>query len=239
MVLPIPLFLCSYGPEGDGRLYGSGVICTEPIAIQIPMLYLCHRRSRAKQTIPWGYYTVRLLFLYCFPLLIGRCMSSRSVIDVHYRILALGQNTVFNMLTETQQYVSSIVYGQLRPPRIWWSEDYESLTIDGETLHLNLFRPGLDQMFQDMWDILFSITGTKERFANKLLSHFTDNLANTTQWYSWLSHGPFSENRYSLLTHLIKYLNLATVDGASRLSWNLPAIRSFFLKCDLLNDNLA
>jgi hypothetical protein len=63
--------------------------------------------------------------------------------------LALGQNTIFKMLTEMQKFTSSVVYGQVCPPKLWWSNDLCKVSVDGETLELDTFRLGIQQMLND------------------------------------------------------------------------------------------
>lgn len=142
------------------------------------------------------------------------------------------------MLTGMQKFVSTIVYNQVRPPQLWWSDNFRKVSIDGETLELDAFRLGIQQMVQDAWKLYDSISGGK-RFANKLPKNFKDDLSNDRHGYSFLSHGPFSTDPKGLLCHLFHDRNLASTDGVGRLSWNVPALRQFFGACDELNDLLA
>jgi hypothetical protein len=142
------------------------------------------------------------------------------------------------MLTGTQKVVSSIVYSQVRPPRLWWSVDFRKVTVDGETLELDTFRSGIQRMFRAAWELYDTISGGR-RFADKLPESFKDDLSNDTHGYSFLSHGPFSTAPDGLLCHLVHDRNLASVDGAGRLSWDTQALRRLFAACDKLNELLA
>jgi hypothetical protein len=142
------------------------------------------------------------------------------------------------MLYETQQFVSSIVYRQVRPPRLWWSDDLTEVTVDGETLNLETFRSGIRLMLDKAWELYDSITGG-QRFTTELPLTFKDELAKDTHGYSFLSHGPFTTTPNALLRYLIQDQNLAAVDGMGRLSWNLPGLRRFFDTADQLNTMLS
>jgi len=156
----------------------------------------------------------------------------------HEQILALGQNTVFNMLTEMQKFASSIAYRQVRPPRLWWSDDFHKVGIDGETLELDAFRSGIQQMFQAAWKLYDSISGGR-RFADKLPTNFKDDLSDDTYGYSFLFHGPFTTTPNSLLSHVVHDRGLASIDGAGHLSWDMGALRGLFATSDELNDLLT
>jgi hypothetical protein len=106
------------------------------------------------------------------------------------------------MLTETQKFVSCLVYSQVRPPRLWWSRDLSKVSIDGETLELDAFRLGIREMIQAAWSLYNSISGGK-RFADDLPENFKDDLSNDTYRYSFLSHGPFSTTLNGMLCHLV------------------------------------
>jgi hypothetical protein len=71
-----------------------------------------------------------------------------AVIAAHTKILALNQNTPYNMLTETQAFSSSIVYNQVLPPKLWWSDDCSKVSIDGETIELEVFQSRIRKMFK-------------------------------------------------------------------------------------------
>ena len=137
-----------------------------------------------------------------------------------------------------QQFASAVVFGQVRPPKLFWSSDFSKVSIDGETLELAVFRSGIQRMLEEAWGLYDTISGGN-RFADKLPQNFKDDLANDTCGYSFLSHGPFSTTPNGLLRHLINNWNIASIDGVGRLSWNTHALLRFFLACDKLNDHLC
>jgi hypothetical protein len=157
-----------------------------------------------------------------------------AVIAVHNSALALGQNTPFNALYELQQFASSLAFNQIRPPRLWWSESFDEVSVDGATLNLAKFRAGIDLLIKTTWEMYDGLTGGK-RFVDRIPENFVDRLPNDTHGYSFLSHGPFTSNPHGLLQHLVKDLDLAFVDGYGRLSWNIPALRRFFDTSDQMN----
>jgi hypothetical protein len=142
------------------------------------------------------------------------------------------------MLAGMQKVVSSMVYSQVCPPKLWWSDDLRKVTVDGKTLELDAFRSGIKTMLQDAWDLYGTISGGR-RFADKLPEDFKDDLSNDTHGYSFLSHRPFSTNPNGLLCHLVRDRALASVDGTGCLSWDMQALRCFFRACDKLNALLA
>jgi hypothetical protein len=150
--------------------------------------------------------------------------------------LALGQNTVFNMLTETQQYVSSLVFNEVLPPLAFWSEDYTRLTIKGETLGMEQFRSTVQELFRMAWAALLELTGGR-KFANKLPDSFKDDLCNDARGYSFLDHGPFTETPNAFLTYLVREsgLDVACLDGDGNLSWNVPVLHKILGKTAEVN----
>jgi hypothetical protein len=72
-----------------------------------------------------------------------------ATIDVHDEILALGQNTVFNMLYDNQQYVASIIFRQPRPPQLWWSPDYKKVTVKEDLVDIDKVRSGIQEMLKE------------------------------------------------------------------------------------------
>jgi hypothetical protein len=159
---------------------------------------------------------------------------NRSIIDAHKKYLTLGQPTAFNTIYETQQFVSAVSFNQVRPPKVWWSEDFTTLSVDGKTLILGKFRDGIRAAFKAAWDIYNKITG-HQRFATLIPTNFKDNLGDDTRDYSFLSHGPFTHHPHALLAHVIQERRLSFVDGSGRVSWNKPALRQLFDEFRKLN----
>jgi hypothetical protein len=159
-----------------------------------------------------------------------------ATVDIHNEILALGQNTVFNMLYDNQQYTASIIYHQPRPPQLWWSPDYKQVTIKEDLVDIDKVRSGIQEMLKEAWGCLYRLTGGK-RFANKLPEQFKDDLNNETRDYSFLDHGLFTEKSHLLMTYLIKESpwEFSSVDTLDRLSFNMPAIHDYLDACSDLN----
>jgi hypothetical protein len=155
---------------------------------------------------------------------------------VHDEILALGKNTVYNMLYDTQQFVASIIFREPSPPQLWWSPDYKKVTVKDQLVDLDKVRSGIQTMLKESWSILHGLTGGK-RFANKLPEHFKDDLSNQTRHYSFLDHGPFTTEPHSLMAYLFKESpwKFSSIDALDRLSFNMPAIHSYLDLCADLN----
>jgi hypothetical protein len=144
------------------------------------------------------------------------------------------------MLHDTQRYVASIIFRQPRPASLFWSPDYQQVTIAGETLNLDKFRYGIQCMFVKAWELLFSLTGGK-RFATHLPEQFTDDLRNDTRGYSFLDHGPFTETPHALLSFIIEQSDwkIASIDAQDRVSFNIPALHGYLDISAQLNQILA
>ena len=69
-------------------------------------------------------------------LMLGR----RHISELHGSVLALGRVTPFNMATELSQYTSSLVYSEVRDPKVTITRDYQ-LFMDGtQTMSLDTLR---------------------------------------------------------------------------------------------------
>lgn len=147
-----------------------------------------------------------------------------ATIDVFEEVLQLGLNSPFNMVYEQQQYASSIVYNEVRPPRIFWDAGISKVSIEGETLDLVVFREGLQKIIVRVADLIDKINGGRI-FASKLPDVMKDDLPNDTRGYSWLDHGPFTENPNALLIHLVDNSDwdICWIDAFDNLQFNKPA----------------
>jgi hypothetical protein len=153
---------------------------------------------------------------------------SSSIINVHNEAIALGQNSVFNMLFNTQQFVASIILRQPQPPQLWWSPDYKRVTITNHLINIEQVWSGLQDMLKSAWTLLYKITGGK-KFANNLSEHFIDDLNKTTRDYSFLDHGPSTKEPHTLISYLISHLHwkFSSINADGRLSYNMPAIYDY------------
>jgi hypothetical protein len=144
------------------------------------------------------------------------------------------------MLFDTQRFVATIIFRQPRPPRLWWSTDYRQVTIETHLVVIDKVRSGIQDMLKDAWGLLDKLTGGK-RFATKLPANFKDDLINETRNYSFLDHGPFTDEPNALMTYLIDQssCNFATIDASDRLSFNMPAVCDWLATSAKLNKILA
>jgi hypothetical protein len=147
------------------------------------------------------------------------------------------------MLFELQQFVSSIVYSQPRPPNVSWSLDYQKVGSHGQILDMTCFRNGIQSAITDTWALIDSLTGGT-RFANKLPEAFIDDLPNHTRDYSFMSHGPFTQEPHAFLAYIVNESpwEVASEDANGRISWNIPAINEIlgiFAKINQLLSFLA
>jgi hypothetical protein len=159
--------------------------------------------------------------------------------DAHETYISLGQNTTFNMLYELQQYVSSMVFSQIQPPRLLWTPNFSSVMISGECLNLDKFRRGIQEVFAEV-EVLFRGIRGNQALVTKLPATFTDNLPNDRRNYSFLDHGPFTEHPHQLLIHLLGDKNQRYVSLVDQgLSWNIPALKLFLTKTGEINNLLS
>lgn len=216
---PVRCYLAVRGIKSDGNFIPPRQLTPELAKLK----YFC--RNCALIQAEWTKHTTEG----------GMLEATRVAYD---QILELGQNTVFNMLTEMQAFVSSVAFKQVLPPKLFWSEDCREVSADGETLKLDSFRSGIQQMIRAIWDRYDSISGGR-RFADNLPKTFKDDLCNDTRGYSFLSNGPFTKAPHGLLHHLVTGQKLASINSEGHLSWEIPAVRRFFRVCDEINELLA
>jgi len=143
------------------------------------------------------------------------------------------------MLTNTQSIVSTIVFNQVCPPRLWWSEDITQVCIDGETLALDAFRSGIKRLLEKAWELYDSIAGKGNRFADNLPKNFKDDLLDNTNGYSFLADGPYTQAPGTLLDRIMRTCNLTLLDGEGRFSWDRMAVHALFATFDELNAILS
>lgn len=144
------------------------------------------------------------------------------------------------MAYETQQFVSSLVLNQVRPPNTWWSADYQTITCDGQIIHMSKLRSGIQAIIHRCWDIYDEITGGR-RFANQLPTQFRDDLNSRTRGYSFLLFGPFADPRNSFLEYFCSddcpWRAGDLRDGV--MSWDIASLRNFFSLTAEFNKHLA
>jgi hypothetical protein len=158
-------------------------------------------------------------------------LSSSSTIDAHNRFLAPGLNTAYTMLSDTQRYVATVSYNQIRAPVVAWDPAMMTLTCDGKELEMELemerFRSGIQALVAKTWELYDRITSGR-RFANRLPDSFRDDLNNNTRGYSFLSHGPFTDPPNSFVEYLLQDSSwtLGSLVGGD-MQWDESAIVSF------------
>lgn len=135
----------------------------------------------------------------------------------------------YKWVLDTQAYVSSRVYVEVRPPNCWVSEDAQTYVVGTSSLHLDTLRAGMKQLVQDMWDLYTRIAG--RRFAPCAPQDIIDDLSNITRDYSFLSEAPFSTHRHDIFYHLVNSHRLCLVDSNGRVSWNIKAIEALLERC--------
>ena len=129
---------------------------------------------------------------------------------------------------------------QIQPPLVYWSEGLDRISIGMQSLKLDDLRSGIQGMISDAWKQLEKIRG-EDRLADNLPKFFKDDLPEDRRGYSFMSHGPFTKDPNTLLSHLITHSKwkVASIDGAGGLCWNIPALHDILDHCANLNKLLA
>ncbi|KAG2081057.1 hypothetical protein BD769DRAFT_1684432 [Suillus cothurnatus] len=126
------------------------------------------------------------------------------VIRIHERVLRLGRSTTFNMVYEMQQC--------------------ESITIGTNTMHMDKLREGIQRLFRECKSRYAALVN--DNFALKVIpEEVKDDLTNSTRGYSLASEEPFYKKRHALFLYLVDYYDLAMIDNAGRVAWNIPGIK--------------
>lgn len=149
------------------------------------------------------------------------------------------------MSYETQQYVSSLVLNQIKPPNTWWSADFQTITSEGYTFKISKIQSGVQSIIRRCWELYDKITCGR-RFATKLPESFKDDLNLDTRGYSFLYHGPFTDHPNSLLKFLCSdesKWKIATIekgaDNTFSIHWHKPALVDLLSLTGELNEHLA
>lgn len=135
----------------------------------------------------------------------------------------------YKWILDTQGYVSSRVYKEVRPPNCWVSDDAQTYVVGTSALHLDTLRAGLKRLVADIWDLYLGIVG--ERFALGTPHDVEDDLSNSSRDYSFLSEEPFVSHRHDLFHHLVKTHHLCVLDSNGRISWNTAAVEALLGRC--------
>ncbi|KAG1785568.1 uncharacterized protein HD556DRAFT_1314192 [Suillus plorans] len=146
------------------------------------------------------------------------------VARVHDRVLRLGRPTTFNIIYEMQQYASSLVFSQTREPNVYVDPDVKSITIGVHTMHMDKLRDGIQRLLQVSKSRYSALTN--DIFMLKMVpEQVKDDLTNSTRGYSLVSEDPFFKNRHAMFFYLVDHYDLAMVDNAGRIAWNIPGIK--------------
>jgi hypothetical protein len=128
------------------------------------------------------------------------------------------------MVYEMQQYASSVVFNQTREPNVYVDPDVKSITIGTNTMHMDKLREGIQRLFRECKSRYAALVN--DNFALKVIpEEVKDDLTNSTRGYSLASEEPFYKKRHALFLYLVDYYDLAMIDNAGRVAWNIPGIK--------------
>ena len=71
--------------------------------------------------------------------------------ELHGSVLALSRVILFNMATELLQYTSSLVYSEVRDPKVTITRDCQSFTVGMQMISLDTLPHGLKQLIDHIW----------------------------------------------------------------------------------------
>ncbi|KAG0695630.1 hypothetical protein DFH29DRAFT_1005302 [Suillus ampliporus] len=158
---------------------------------------------------------------------------TRRIARVHEKVLSLGRPTTFNMIYEMQQYASSLAFNQTQEAKVFVDPDFKWITIGLGTMHLDKLREGIQDLMRDMTSRYRALTQS-DNVVTKMPDQVKDDLTNATRGYSFMSEKPFFEKRHSLLLFLVEQYDLAMVDNAGRIAWNIPAVKELLRRTLLI-----
>ena len=167
--------------------------------------------------------------------------SHRSTISAHGLFIALAKNTVYNMAYEHQAFTSSLVFAQVRPPNVWWSTDFKTISCDGDILTMDSVREAIAKLIAEAWELYDEIAGGL-RFATQLPKEFSDDINNLTRGYSFLHGAQFTDRPNEFLMYLCSpdsRWNIGKVYNDERMSWNVPDIQHFLALTAKFNKTLS
>ena len=140
--------------------------------------------------------------------------------ELHGSVLALSRVTPFNMVTELLQYVSSLVYSEVRDPKVMITGDYQSFTVGTQMMLLDMLRHGLKQLINCIW-MAYSDIMQSARIVPEGI-HVADDLSNNSQGYSFLEESPFHDKQWEMFSHLMATYRLVSMDYTGNLCWDIP-----------------
>jgi hypothetical protein len=150
----------------------------------------------------------------------------RRVERVYEKVLRVGRPTTFDMLFRMQQFASSLAFNQTQEPKVFVAPDFTWISIGLERMRFDRLRKGIRELI-DTLSLRYNELTKNSRTKRLKLEDLKDDLANSTRGYSFISEEPFCNEHHSLLVFLVTEWNLAIIDGAGRISWNIPEIKEF------------
>jgi len=128
------------------------------------------------------------------------------------------------MLYEYQQKATYLALSQTQEPKVFVDPEYKWISIGKERMYMEKLRSGIQELLNDLESRYLQLTR-----GNLIVKHapddFDDDLNNTNRSYSFVCEEPFHSKRNSLFLYLVEEYNLAFVDGAGSLSWNIPKVK--------------
>ncbi|KAF8121027.1 hypothetical protein EV363DRAFT_1187412, partial [Boletus edulis] len=151
-----------------------------------------------------------------------------------YHSLALRLNRVstFNTISELQQFATSLALSQTKDPKVFVDPDFKWIKIRTETLHLDAFREGIQELIKQIKGSFIRLSGDPSWPAPSRISHVEDDIENVQRGYCFLEESPYREARYSFFLAAVERFRLGTFVRPQEWAWDVAAIRSFLDRAD-------
>jgi hypothetical protein len=142
-------------------------------------------------------------------------------------------------LSSLQSKVTSLAHSEKRPPNITISPDVTCISIQGRRLHLDKWRKGLQDLFEDTKTRLHKLL-RENSFEITIPADLPDDQTCDTRGYSWLDKGPFTTEPKPLMKLLLEDLaNPVAIKRGDTLQWIPGAMLLFMQDASAITEQLA
>lgn len=166
--------------------------------------------------------------------LFSRPRVFRRVGRHHSLALRSDRLSTFNMISELQQFATTLALSQTKDPKVFVDPDFQWIKIKKETLYLNALRGGIQDLIKDIKGSFVLLSGHPVWPELSEASHIEDDLENDRRGYCFLDEPPYKEAGYSFFLEAAERCRLGTFVRPQRWAWDMAAIRSFLDRADEL-----
>lgn len=151
-----------------------------------------------------------------------------------------GVRSRFNTAVAHQAITSSIALVPNQAPTTRVSEDGMHITHRTTHLYIERWREGHLRLCDEVEKEIEQICHSQD-FGLSIPDWVPDDWADRSQGYTWTKNGTFLDDDRCLIRFLLRdqSSNLAVVNNAGRLEFNMVAVQDILKKCDSVNRKLA